>query len=178
MMLSKTERKTYFAYLGLGEYSEANILKVQKKYFKRKADQDGKYGPDTDKLIVNLYRVKKHAPHFSITEFECHCNGKYCTGYPEYLSVKLLQNMEKVRVKFGVTNVTSGMRCKRWNRKQAGSASNSRHTQGKAADIVGTFTKTNAQRNKVKSFWYSLSGSNYCYHGTSNMGTAVHFDVK
>ena len=177
-MLSKAERKLYFEYLELGTYNEANILKVQKKYFVRKDEQDGKYGPNTDKLIVNLYRVKKYAPHFSITEFRCHCGGKYCTGYPEYLSAKLLQNMEKVRVKFGVTTVTSGMRCKKWNSLQTGSASNSRHTQGKAADIAGTFTKTNVQRNKVKSYWYSLSGAGYCYHGTSNMGTAVHCDVK
>lgn len=177
-MLSKKKRKEYFAYLGLGEYNGVNILKVQKMHFARKSDQDGKYGPNTDKLIVNLYRVKKYAPHFVITEFRCHCNGKYCTGYPEFLSVKLLQNLEKVRVKFGITNVTSGMRCRTWNAMQTGSASNSRHTQGKAADIAGAFTKTNAQRNKVKSYWYSLTGAGYCYHGTSNMGTAVHCDVK
>ena len=177
-MLSKAERKTYFSYLGLGEYSEENILKVQKKYFVRKADKDGKYGPDTDKLVVNLYRVKKYAPHFSITEFRCHCGGKYCTGYPAYLSVSLLKCLECVRLKFGVTTITSGMRCKEWNRRQTGSASNSRHISGKAADIAGSFTKTNAQRNKLKSYWYSLSGAGYCYHGTSNMGTAVHCDVK
>mgnify|MGYP004445419821 CR=1 FL=1 len=92
--------------------------------------------------------------------------------------MKLLKNLESVRVKFGVTQVTSGMRCKTWNAKQTGSVSGSRHTKGKAADIAGAFTRSNGQRDKVKSFWYTLSGSNYCYHGTANMGTAVHCDVK
>ena len=94
-MLSKKERAEYFKYLGLGEYTEENILKVQKKYFIRTKDHDGKYGPDTDKLIVNLYRVKKYAPHFSITEFRCHCGGKYCTGYPAYLSVNLIRTWKQ-----------------------------------------------------------------------------------
>ena len=177
-MLSKELRIEYFKYLGLGEYCEDSILKAQQKYFARAKDHDGKYGPDTDKLIVNLYRVKRYAPHFSITEFRCHCNGKYCTGYPVYLSIRLLKNLEEVRVKFGPTSVTSGIRCKKWNSLQAGSASKSRHISGKAVDIAGSFTRSNAGRNKVKVFWYSLPGSNFCYHGTRNMGNAVHCDVK
>ena len=177
-MLSKAERQEYFKYLGLSEYNEANILKVQKKCFVRDKDIDGKYGPNTDKLIVNLYRVKMFAPHFSITEFRCKCNGTYCTGYPAYLSVTLLKCLEHVRNRFGVTHVTSGLRCKTWNRLQSGSASKSRHISGKAADIAGTYTKTSVQRNNVKAYWYSLSGTNYCYHGTPNMGNAVHCDVK
>ena len=177
-MLSKEERIEYFKYLRLGEYSAASILKVQKKYFVREKDHDGKYGPDTDKLIVNLYRVKCYAPHFSITEFRCHCGGKYCTGYPAYLSVNLLKNLEKIREKYGPTTITSGIRCKKWNSLQTGSASKSRHITGKAADIAGAFTKTNPARNKVQSFWYSLSKSNFCYHGTRSMGNAVHCDVR
>ena len=77
-MLSKEERIEYFKYLGLGEYNEANVLKVQKKYFVRAKDHDGKYGPDTDKLIVNLYRVKCYAPHFSITEFRAQGIRRIC----------------------------------------------------------------------------------------------------
>ena len=57
-MLSKEERIEVFKYLGLGEYSEENIQKVQKKYFVRPKDHDGKYGPDTDRLIVSAKRVK------------------------------------------------------------------------------------------------------------------------
>ena len=176
-MLSVTQRKNYFIYLGLGTYNTASITKIQKKYLRSK-DVDGKYGPNTDKLLVDLYRVKKYAPHFSITEFKCHCGGKYCTGYPAYLSVNLLINLEKIRAHFGVTHVNSGMRCKTWNSMQTGSATQSRHISGKAADISGKFTDTASDRASVKSYWYSLSKSNYCYYGTSNMGTAVHCDVK
>ncbi len=177
-MLTKTQRKEYFKTLGFGEYNPANVLKVQKKYFTRKADQDGIYGTNTDKLIVNLYRVMKYAPHFKITEFKCHCNGKYCTGYPEYLSIAMLKNVEAVRVKFGTTHIASGLRCKKWNTLQAGSASQSRHLSGKAIDLYGDYTKTSSGRAKVKSFWYTLSNSNYSYYGTSNMGTSIHCDVR
>lgn len=177
-MLTVARRKEYFEYLGLGAYNKTNILKVQKQYFIRTKDHDGVYGKDTDKLIVNLYRVKKYAPHFKVTEFKCHCNGKYCTGYPAYLSIDLLKNVEKVRVKFGVTNVQSGMRCKTWNSKQSGSASQSRHIDGKAVDISGSYTKTSKGRATVKSYWYTLSKANYSYYGTANMGTSVHCDVK
>ncbi|MBQ9015278.1 MAG: hypothetical protein IJ109_04080 [Firmicutes bacterium] len=92
--------------------------------------------------------------------------------------MKLLKDLEEVRMKFGVTTITSGIRCKRWNSLQTGSASKSRHITGKAADIAGAFTKTNAARNRVKAFWYTLSGANFCYHGTKNMGNAVHCDVR
>jgi len=177
-MLSTSQRKEYFKYLGLGEYNSANILKVQKEYFKRKSDQDGKYGSNTDKLIVNLFRVKKYAPHFKITEFKCHCDGKYCTGYPAYLSVTFLTVLEAIRNKFGVTHVSSGERCKTWNSKQTGSASQSKHIEGKAADIYGDYTKTAAGREKLKKFIYSLPGVNYVYYGTANMGKCVHFDTK
>lgn len=181
-MLTTKQRQTYFDYLGLGTYNKDNILKVQKKYFPQYTDKknnwDGVYGSDTDKLVVNLYRVKKYAPHFKVTEFKCHCNGKYCNGYPAYLSIDLLKNVEKVRVKFGVTNVQSGMRCKTWNSKQSGSASQSRHIDGKAVDISGSYTKTSKGRAAVKSYWYTLSKANYSYYGTANMGTSVHCDVK
>lgn len=177
-ILSKKQRQQYFKYLGLGEYNKDNIKKVQEKYFVRREDIDGEYGQNTDKLIVNLYRVNKYAPHFKITEFKCHCNGKYCTGYPAYLDIDELKNLEAVRKKFGATNISSGLRCKRWNAEQSGSVTNSKHTQGKAVDIYGAFTKTNAQRETVKKYWYTLHDANYCYHGTKNMGTSVHCDSK
>lgn len=177
-MLSVADRKKYMEYCELGEYNEANILKMQKKYFKRTKDHDGKYGGNTDKLLVNLYRVKKYAPHFKITEFTCHCDGKYCTGYPAYLSITELKNVEAVRVKFGTTHISSGLRCKTWNAKQSGSASQSRHITGQAVDLYGDYTKTASGRAKVKAYWYSMKGSNYCYYGTSNMGSSVHCDSK
>ena len=181
-MLSKTARRSYFSRLGLGEYTKANILKLQKAYFPEKCgiknNWDGIYGNDTDILLVNLYNVFTYAPHFKLTEFACHCGGSYCTGYPAILDKDLLKNLERIRVEFGVTNVSSGLRCKKWNSKQTGSSSTSKHIKGKAADIYGTFTRSSNGRFKVKKFFMALSNSSYCYYGTPNMGSAVHVDVK
>lgn len=177
-LLSKDKRKEYFRVLGY-TYNTEGIYKIQKDYFTRPQDIDGKYGTDTDRLVVNLYRIRKYAPHFSITEFKCHCGGKYCTGYPAYLSVQLLKNLESIRAEFeSPITVTSGIRCKKWNSLQSGSASQSKHIDGKAADISGSLTNTSGKRAKVKKRWYELPKANYCYYGTVNMGNSVHVDVK
>lgn len=185
-MLSNEKRKEYFRYLKLGEYNSTNIKNLQKKYFphytgegkERKDNWDGVYGKDTDKLLVNLYNVTVDAPHFKLEEFKCHCGGRYCTGYHEYLNVNLLKNLEAVRKRFGVTNITSGLRCSTWNSKQTGSVTASKHTKGKACDIDGAITNTAAKRGRIKTYWYTLKNANYSYYGTANMGTAVHVDVK
>lgn len=178
-MLSVEKRKEYFEYLGLGKYNKNNIKKLQKKYFVRAVDIDGEYGPDTDKLLVNLYRVTKYAPHFKLTEFKCHCGGRFCTGYHEYISIDLLKNLEVIRKKYGgPVNITSGLRCPKWNALQSGSASKSKHIDGKATDINGPLTNTVAKRAAIKLYWYQLKNANYCYYGTTNMGTSVHVDVR
>lgn len=178
-MLSLENRKKYFEELNLGEYTAKNVKKLQKKWFKDEKEHDGEYGKKTDILLVNLYRVTKNAPHFTLEEFRCHCGGKYCTGFPEYISVSLLKQLEKVRAKMGgPINITSGLRCKEWNKRQSGSATQSRHMTGKAVDITGQLTNTAAKRAAVKKYWYTLKDSNYCYYGTPNMGSAVHMDVK
>lgn len=178
-MLSYDNRTKYFRELGLGPYNPDSIKKLQKKYFVRAVDIDGEYGPNTDKLLVNLYRVTKYAPHFKLTEFKCHCGGRFCTGYHEYISVDLLKNLEALRTKFGgPINITSGLRCTKWNKLQAGSATHSKHIDGKAADISGPLTSTSTKRAAVKAHWYKLKNSNYSYFGTANMGTSVHVDVR
>lgn len=178
-MLTITQRKNYFKTLGLGEYNKTNIKRLQQKYFVRAADIDGIYGINTDKLLVSLANAVTYAPHFKLQEFKCHCGSRFCTGYPAYLDARLLQNLEALRAKFGgPINISSGMRCEKWNRLQAGSAARSKHIDGKAADITGSLTSTSAKRAKVKSAWYALPNINYCYYGTPNMGTAVHVDVK
>lgn len=178
-LLSLKTRKKYFKELGLGDYNSENILKLQKKHFIREKDKDGKYGPNTDILLYNLYWVTKLAPHFALKEFRCHCGGRYCSGYHTRLDKNLLINLEKVRAKMGgPVHISSPLRCPTWNRMQSGSAANSKHTQGKAADIYGPLTSTADKRARVKAYWYTLSGANYCYYGTPNMGTSVHVDVK
>lgn len=178
-LLSKKTRRKYFHELGLGEYNEENILRLQKKYFKNHKEHDGKYGKNTDTLLYNLYQTKKCSPHFSVEEFRCHCGGRYCTGWHTRLSPQLLKNLEQVREHFGgPVRISSPLRCPQWNKLQTGSVSNSKHTQGKAVDIYGNLTNTSTKRASVKSYWYKLKGANYCYYGTPNMGSSVHCDVK
>lgn len=178
-MLTKEKRKEYFKVLGLGAYNTGNIYKLQKKYFENEKEWDGKYGSKTDILLVNLYRMNKHAPHFTLEEFKCHCGGKYCTGYPAKLSTNLLVNLEQLRLTFNsFVMISSGLRCKKWNSLQSGSATQSRHISGKAADIYGPLTSSKTKRTNVKSAWYDLPNANYCYYGTPNMGNSVHVDVK
>ena len=83
-LLTEATRIKYFEKLGLGEYNEANIKKLQKKYL-RKKDVDGIYGTNTDNLLRHVYNVKAYTKNFEPEEFKCECGGRYCTGYPTYM---------------------------------------------------------------------------------------------
>ena len=62
---------------------------------------------------------------------------------------------------------------------QSGSASQSRHMSGKAADIYSkVLTNTKAQRDKLVKRWYTFKEANYAYANTPNMGNSVHLDTK
>lgn len=170
---------------------KAAYLKLQKKYM-RKQDCDGIYGPNTDKVLLNLARVTKRCKNFTLTEFKCECGGRFCTGYPAYLDTNLLDNIQKVRTKYGQpVTITSGLRCKGYNSELGGSISNSRHMTGKALDFyVPGKTTTESGRITVMNYWKTLAGANfeYCYLPTkfrtvqektaTYMGNAVHCDVK
>lgn len=203
-MLSVKQRKKRLKYIGLYNgvidnkvnkaYNEA-VLKLQKKYFP-KDEQDGRYGANTEILLVNAYRVKKYCTHFKLQEFACECGGKYCTKYPAKLSKTLLKNLEKARSHLNVPmTITSGERCPRFN-TICGGASFSKHKSGQAVDFVSDKTKTFSDRKKFIKWFIKLKGStySYCYkygktkyttykgsHPSCNypeMGTAVHIDVK
>lgn len=188
-MLSKTQQQTYLKFLGYykgeidgieGPLHKAAILKLQKDHFTREEDIDGLYGPDTDILLINAYRVKKYTKNFTLKEFKCDCGG-LCTGYPEILNIQLLKNTQSVRTKFGSTTITSGLRCKKYNARLVGSSPTSRHLKGKALDIYLFKTRTLAGRKEVMTYWKKLPKYNYTYCNVNgshpNMGNAVHVDV-
>lgn len=190
-MLSVKKRQEYLKYLGYydgqidgieGPKTKAAYKVLQEQYFTRDEDKDGKYGNNTDILLQNAYNVKKYCKNFSLKEFKCGCGGKHCTGYPVVLNVQLLKNLQKVREKFGSTTITSGMRCSKHNASLAGSASNSRHTSGKAVDIKNATSQTASGRKSIMAYWKMLQGNRYTYCNIGgnypNMGTAVHIDVK
>lgn len=156
---------------------------VQKAYFTRMNDIDGIYGKNTDILLRNLLEFQK-SPHFKIEEFQCHCMGKYCTGYPVVIDYRLLEGLEKIRTIYDKPiHVKSGFRCVSHNAAQAGSSKSSRHLSGKAADIqIAGHTTTEKGRTDLINLWYTKVKGRYAYGNIKgshpNMGSSVHVDVK
>lgn len=178
-MLNNAQRKFYFNALGLGEYNRNNILKLQKRYFVRSMDKDGIYGTNTDRLLRSLYNVTMNSKNFKLSEFQCGCGGRYCTGYPAVVNSQLVRNLQTLRNEGGPITITSGLRCSRYNARLSGSISRSKHTQGKAADIYcRNLTATRGKRNALIRRWYRLPNATYAYGNTAGMGNAVHVDVK
>ena len=175
-LLTEAKRKAYFKELGLGAYNKANILKFQKKYFTRKKDQDGLYGPDTDNLLRHCYNVHKYTKNFRPEEFRCGCGRKYCTGYPTYMKPAELVNLQTIRSHYGKSmTITSGMRCRGFNSSLRGSSTNSKHLTGQAADFyMAGVTDTLARRKSAIAYIKKLPNHNWTYgNGWSSMGYAV-----
>lgn len=144
-MLNIKQRQEKLKYLGFykgnvdgltGPLTRKAYRDLQNKYFFRRKDKDGLYGPNTEKLLLNAYNVKKYTKNFDLKRdrLYCHCKGKYCTGYPAVMSPELLTEMQNVRNKYGPVTVNSMMRCRIHNRN-VGGISNSKHMKGQAADI-------------------------------------------
>lgn len=174
-LLSEEKRKKYFKALGLGEYNEANIRKLQKKYL-RKQDVDGIYGTDTDNLLRHIYNVKAYAPNFSPEEFKCECGGRYCTGYPTHMRKVELQHLQRIRDHYKKPmTVTCGMRCRPYNNSLAGSIPNSLHLYGLACDFnMKGVTESLAQRKKAINWIKTLPNHHYSYgHGYNSYGASI-----
>lgn len=192
MLLTTTKRKKYFKELGLGEYNETNILKMQKTYFPHYTNGvnnwDKKYGTNSDNLLRHLWNVHTYCKDFDPEEFRCECGGRYCTGYPTYMRKTALVTLQAMRDKMAVpTTVTSGMRCKTLNRNTPGSDPNSYHMKGKAVDVASTKTNTLDKRvDLIK--WLKKQGVKYAYcngydslgykRSAPNMVTSIHFEVN
>ena len=175
-MLSIKKRKEYFKAIGLTYPNDVN--KLQKKYMYRVT---GVYNTETDNCLRAAYNCKKYGEgYFSPKEFRCKCGGKYCNGFPDYPKVQLIKNLAYLREDSkSPIDIRSGLRCKKWNALQSGSASQSRHMKGKAVDIGSkVLTSTKSARDKLIKRWYSFKKANYAYGNTPNMGTSVHLDIK
>lgn len=186
-ILTEASRKKYFKYLGLGEYNNTNLRKLQKTYM-RSQDVDGVYGTATDKLLRHLYNVKLCAPSFKPTEFRCTCG--HCTGYPSYMKRVELKHLQKIRDHYDKPMiVTSGLRCRYSNNASTGSLSNSLHLVGRACDFyMAGVTDTLANRKKAIKYIKTLPNHHYTYGNGINsngvsvyapyMGNALHTDVN
>lgn len=199
-MLSISDRQKYLKYLGLYKGSvdgiEGNLTKsayrtLQNTYFARKSDRDGLYGRNTDMLLVNAYNVKKYTKNFDITEFKCGCKNKYCTGYPNYLNINLLKNLQTMRNNYGSITITSPLRCSRHN-ANIGGVAGSYHTKGKALDLYNAkFSASYTNRKYAIEKWLLLPNSNMAYQNgymhykgksatgykAPNMGNVIHVQV-
>lgn len=174
-LLSVEKRKSYFKYLGLGEYNEANIKKFQKMAFTRKSDIDGEYGINTDRALRHFRNVKKYtkAEHFKPEEFKCTCG--HCTGYPSWMKKVELENIQAIRDHYKKPmTITSGLRCKYAN-NTPGSIPNSLHLSGYAVDFnMPGVTESTAQRKAAIKWIKTLPNHHYTYgHGYNSNGAVI-----
>lgn len=126
----------------------------------------------------------KTIKHFTHMEMRCPC-GK-CNGFPKEPEEKLMHILDDVREHFGapITIVPlppnnphdggSGVRCQAYNDSLPGSVPNSRHVQGKAADIivrgvsgsaVNAYCQSLVRQGRLR-YSYVISG-----------GNSVHIDI-
>lgn len=103
--------------------------------------------------------------HFERKEFECHCGGKYCNGYPAEPAKQLIQVADRVREHFDLPAiVSSGVRCKTHN-AIVGGITSSRHLAGKAMDFCVTGKSAEQVLTYVKlqpeiNFAYAIDSEN------------------
>ena len=199
-MLNMKTRQTYLKALGFykgsvdgieGPMTRTAYKSLQNKYFVRKSDKDGIYGNNTDILLQNAYNVWRLCKNFTLPEFKCECNGRYCTGYPKVLNTNLLTYLQSIRKSTGVaTVIASGLRCVTLNNKTPGAIKDSKHTKGKAVDFYSSKTTTlNSRKNIINTYMknryatyaycnnYYKSNIGSGYVNAPYMGTSIHIDV-
>lgn len=75
--------------------------------------------------------------YFDRSEFVCTCGGRGCNGFHTEPVEQLVRNLDAIRIHFGkVVIISSGVRCQLRNSELPGSAPNSLHMRGKAADFA------------------------------------------
>lgn len=119
-------------------------------------------------------------PSFKKSEFKCPC-GK-CNGYGDGIASSLVKTLQDLRNKYGkAITITSGYRCPTHNKK-VGGTTNSKHTQGLAADFYMDGFNSQSNRVNVINELKKTSYYRYAYCNVNgnypNMGNVVHIDTK
>ena len=116
--------------------------------------------------------------NFRKEEFKCPC----CGGYGVGIASSLVENLQKLRDKYGSLIITSGYRCLNYNKKVGGIAG-SQHTKGQAADFYfgsGILVNQNTRINVVNEI-KGMPNYHYAYCNVNgnypNMGSAIHMDT-
>lgn len=108
--------------------------------------------------------------HFSPSEFQCRCGGKYCDGFPAMVRKPLLTAAETLRERLGAAVIlSSGLRCPAHNKNEGG-VPGSRHRLGKAMD----FRVAGHTAGEVLEAVKQLRQIRYCYAIDQNF---VHMDI-
>ena len=154
------QKQALLAYLGYysgpldglwGEKSQRATIDFQ-RYYMAQEDVDGIFGAETEKRILEVVatgeepkqesvQIDTAAPgwwkdirYFTRAEFRCPC-GK-CGGFPVEPDEKLVRTVDAIRAKLGKPiTINSGVRCQEHNDELPGSAKNSYHLKGMAADL-------------------------------------------
>ena len=134
---------------------------------------DGICGANTRAKLNSCSLTWDNIPHFKKSEMNCPCCGLNNTD------LHLMQKLEQIREHFGGKSaiITSGCRCKKHNASLSGSASNSKHLYGKAADIYIKGVSTSNLLNYTKSL-VKNGTLRYTYTNSKNMNGVVHVDIN
>ncbi len=131
-----------------GEKSQRATIDFQRAYMDT---VDGIFGPETEKRILEAVASGeepvvaesatttsadwwKDIRYFTRAEFRCPCGR--CGGFPVEPDEKLVRTVDAIRAKLGKPiTINSGVRCQEHNDELPGSAKNSYHLKGMAADL-------------------------------------------
>ena len=151
------QKQALLAYLGFydglldglwGEKSQRATIDFQRAYMAQ-TEVDGIFGAATENRILEVIATGeepiadkmsatadwwKDIRYFTRAEFRCPC-GK-CGGFPVEPDEKMVLTVDAIRSKLGKPiTINSGVRCQAHNDELPGSAKNSNHIKGMAADL-------------------------------------------
>lgn len=157
-----------------GVKTNAKLIEVIKaEQTKLGVTADGLVGPITINAKNNYTELTwDEIKYFKKAEFNCHCGCGL-----NNIDLRLVKILDEIREYFGKPMmITCGTRCQKYNDSLRGSIKNSKHVQGKAADIWISGVSKSALLAKCKE--YVANGrATYTYTNESNMKYAVHIDI-
>ncbi len=157
--MTTKQKQALLAYLGYysgpldglwGEKSQRATIDFQRAYMEQ-TEVDGIFGAATEKRILEVVASGeepvvaesatttsadwwKDIRYFTRAEFRCPCGR--CGGFPVEPDEKLVRTVDAIRAKLGKPiTINSGVRCQAHNDELPGSAKNSYHLKGMAADL-------------------------------------------
>ena len=153
------QKQALLAYLGFydgpldgvwGQQSQLATIDFQRGYMEA-IEVDGIFGAATEKRILEVIATGekpvvaenatttsddwwKDIRYFTRAEFRCPCPR--CGGFPVEPDEKMVRTVDAIRAKIGKPIIIgSGVRCQAHNDELPGSAKNSYHIKGMAADL-------------------------------------------